>query len=377
MIIKSQSFFSILISFLFFFVLFIGNYELYGFRVFYGSVVVFLMYVISYNRFLSTKTISIFIAVVIFNLLLLPVSVDISNYIPGYYHWSIQLSISILIMSAFITDAKRVESTCWMQVLSYLCIFFIAGSLIVGQNSGGRIHFIFGPNVLYRVIGFLAIVSVYYSYAIRKNTVYTVFFIMVYIYTIFLIGSRGGVISSPIIILMLLHCRLVKINYKLLLLMMIFIILSTSVFSYYFSDTRLMSFNTDNEASSVGIRFHVLMYTWNNISSIALSNGMPYSDYYSLFYTDSFMYPHNAFVELVLFYGFSGVILSIFMIYCFFVVMFYFFKSPFSKEHVLFYGLLILFPGILFSGDLNDNASIMGLLLMLYVHRKLLTNTID
>lgn len=365
---------SLLYSITVFFILFIGNFEFYGFRVFYTSLVAAFFIVIFSKVSVSKFSLFVFTFIGFFSIVFSFLSVDASHYIDGYNNWPFQLLVSFTIMYFVMSNILLVHGKTTGIIYFFIFFIFISAIFVLGEFDGGRVSFIFGPNVLYRVVSFLVVFCIFYLLFFYQSFKLSFLLFLFYFLGLFFVGSRGGLISGLIVLAIFLHYKLGKFGLKELLIFSLLALIGFLMMDYFLVDSRLINYDTTDDRSSVGIRYSVILYTINNFWELVFSSGMSYQDYYENFYTESFVYPHNIFVELIMFFGFFGFVLSIFLLLALFNLSYFFLTKNLDFSHVYFYSILCLLPGLMFSGDLNDNAGVVGALLANFVLRKTIFN---
>lgn len=245
------------------------------------------------------------------------------------------VNISVILAFPFLKFLFSVNWTTWWYVP--IATFLMIGALV----DDGR-GFIFGPNVLYRVILFL-------SFCSGLRYVYLLGAVLVPIATL----SRGAFVTSFIVFLQYIQRKNT-----------IFILLFSIALLF------LLSFFTATLVDSIQLPRYMSLYDYGGSTSIldrqsvvasildlqVLIFGM--SDLMIEFQYGFIVYPHNSIIELIWAYGIFGVFFFMYLVFCFFRI-----KSHFAK--VLF---LILFIPTLFSGGYIDNMMAVFFSCMLVSH---------
>lgn len=365
------------IGFFLFFALFSGDGELFNIKLNYIVVVLFLFYLlISYRVYFFRLNIFVFcyFLLSIFCVLLMYPTLEINNYFEGYYFWIVQILIILPIFSIVISSVNQFDNKDWKRFFLFfifLFAFFIVG-IILNNSSTGRVNFIFGPNVLYRVLCFLMIMSFGYAFVIKKNVLILIILFLSVI-SLLKIGSRGGIILLLFSLLCLFHYKVKKIKLSYIVYFFIFMFSLIGLILLFINDLpinqRLLLFNVGDNTSSIGIRFYTLKWYVDNFLDVTFNIHGMYDYFFTSFSIPGYLYPHNMILEFVIFYGVVGFIASCIYFLILFIVIKRFITSPFSYSHVCFYSMLILTPSVFFSGSLNDNIATFSLLLSFYFLR--------
>lgn len=280
------------------------------------------------------------------------------EYDPQYYLWPIYLIFFVCFCGKkYLFDSFRPP----LVLSSLLIIFFLIGSYLYKDESG-RAYFIFGANVLYRLFIFLAFVQI-----IHAKSVFTkiIFFLLGFSGVLFT-GSRMGLLLSTFLFSIyfltpftngqLSTKKLVRI---LLLIPILF------VYSFFYIEEISNVFGVISE--SEGLLSRLLLLTGGSIS-IRIEFLSSFIDHWSFFGTQSqvfdffyfrdyFPYPHNIIAELIFYYGFFGVIISIIIVFEYIKTFIRFFKKiQLAPIEIAF---LIIFPSTLASGDIVDGLMVL------------------
>jgi len=149
----------------------------------------------AFNFSMPTLSSIVFIQLLLFFILIKSFFIGVP-YI-DYYYWVIKCEILILFL--FLIKALWREKSSGFDVFFYGLVFFsfICLLFFFGEREGGRMSFVFGPNVLYRVLIFLSLVFVFYlaksTFFLKNAFLCFIFFVLIYFLSI--IGSRGGGLS--------------------------------------------------------------------------------------------------------------------------------------------------------------------------------------
>ncbi len=284
----------------------------------------------------------IFLFLIFSPLLLLEYFYGVMYYCNAYIF--ISLYVNILYVFPFLR--KHTVELLITSVFFFLIIFFYSLYSIFFQHQ--RLVLFFGPNVFYRINGFffsLIFISLYYA---RKNSVF--FSGLFFIYFVIMI-STGSRASLAVFIAHLLYVvKIFKIKTKRFFVMLFLLLLSFFYFAHYFTNTdvgrRIFYFNLSNESESIRLDFYEITYNFLiGEEPLNLIKGVTsFNDY-------TFTYPHNIFLESIIyggFYCFSFIFLSYFL-------FLFFIKKEKENPSLLTMPFIPIFTGALFSGNLFYN----------------------
>lgn len=360
-----------IIGFLLFFSLFSGNGEVLGVKLLYPTFVIFLTYLsLTYERVrLDFRSlVRLYVSIIIFITILLYPTIKISHWLEDYSFWLLQFCIVFPIFVVLMKEINGFSEREWQKFfLFFLLLFaFFASAIVLSNSSTGRVHFIFGPNVLYRVLCFLMIVSLGVSFY-KDSRVLCAVIVLISMFALLKIGSRGGMILLIFSFVCIFHHNVFKIKLKHIIVFSFLFLLCLSVLfsfiDYLPINQRLLLFDIENNTSSIGIRFYTLMWYLNNFIEVTFNIEGMYEYFFESFSIPGFLYPHNLILEFVIFYGLFGFILASIYIIALVSTLKRFLFTTFSFSHVLFYSLLTLTPSVFFSGNLSDNIAIFSFLL--------------
>lgn len=236
-----------------------------------------------------------------------------------YFMWPVHAclaSIALLILWRGISELS--ESIARPKLAFSALLVGLGGLMLVAifaatqqGSDAGRLSGIFGPNMWYRIILFLAVIAVY-GLAIRRTRFWvTLLCVLTVVFgataLTFFTGSRGGLISAMILFafaarVVIKGSRVLRLSVGLLLLFVVVL-----VFTSLEPDKlgRLGNFEY-MENRSLYLRYHFLVSFTENFSHHLFSMGTPYHVFDAYFGQSDFPYPHNVVLELIYFYGIIG-----------------------------------------------------------------------
>lgn len=286
----------------------------------------------------------------------------IINFCLGYYY--------ILLFNSRINKYPNSLLRVLFQICFVLLVIFSLGitSSILGGNEQGRAVFIFGPNMLYRVIGFLSgVCSGYllYNNRLPEGLLVAVFSLALLTQT----GSRGAMLLIPILLLLWSHAYYKKLSFSKINTMGFVVIVSLALIGTQidFSKFRVLnfsffSFEESSNYSEVYSRWRPYLYLLTEDDRFSLI-GIEYQTWLDLFYSPGFSYPHNLLLELIMFYGIFGLIFAGYTIFKVTKLMRALISSSVTPAHILYYSIIISSIGSLVSGDMGDNGAFLGMLI--------------
>ena len=233
--------------------------------------------------------------------------------------------------------------------------------IMVGSFKDGRLYSIFGPNMLYRFFGvvlFVSAMSVYYDKGIKRAL--SVLIAVFGSFAIMLTGSGGGVLifvsillvfffkASPII------CGIFTAAFI------------GCVATFLFSNGTSLPLRWI-DADWMPLALTRLLYKLDTLSSVdrfvvwvdLLSQpisilGKNYENFNGT-WIDGHIYPHNIFIELIVFYGVLGHLAGLIVIIAIIKSLSYLLSRDISA--ITF---VIIFIGAQLSGDLSDNYAVIS-----------------
>ena len=284
------------------------------------------------------------------------------EYFEYYFIWPIKAIIGIIIISS----TKELKWSSFDTFILFIFCFFL---VLLGRIENGRLISFFGPNMLYRIFGFLYAFSLFQSLEEKSNKKIIFALISIFALTSSLAtGSTGAVVTIILISLAAIYRFSAKI----------FIASLTSLAIVLFYIETIMSYIESNINNIPTIISRTLIKLQDNSSSdrsFGLSEiyskdplffGYNHSDF-NLIWTDGYKYPHNIFAELYAFYGIFGIFLIM-------IIIFAFIRSlpQIIKGGTYELMLLVMFIASMLSGDLSDNYGVI-ILTSTIIMRKILT----
>ena len=244
-----------------------------------------------------------------------------------------------------------------------LIMFFLIGSYIF-KDASGRAYFIFVANVLYRLFLFLSLVQI-----IHSNNFFTkVAFFIIGLMGVFFTGSRMGLLLAIVLFSLYflspyingVFSKKAMIRLGSLIPIIIFIALYnldqiTSIYSILSQSEGLISRLLLLSGGSISIRIQFLSSFIEHLSFFGA-----HSQIFEFFYfREYFPYPHNIIAELILYYGFFGLIISLIILFEYAKTFLKFIKK--IKLSPIEIAFLVILPSSLASGDIVD-----GLLVLFF-----------
>lgn len=256
-----------------------------------------------------------------------------------YWLWAIKAYIGFYLIFFF-------NGLNWSEVSTTLLLFFAIILLVIGDVVDGRFYSIFGPNMLYRFFTLLALLGAYAISSSDKKLGFNIGCVLLGCFGVIITGSVGGIISlaGGLILILLVRFSLISFISGIILGALLFWFIANFVDYESISVIgRLLSKLIDISAES---RY----YMWGELADKDFKIfGYSYNELNDA-WEYSFAYPHNIFLELVLFYGFAGMVVCIGLIISLCSAWRYSARRP---EIGLIYYVLV--SGSLLSGDLSDN----------------------
>lgn len=238
----------------------------------------------------------------------------------------------------------------------FLHIFLSIASILTFLFFGERIELLFGRNVLYRIFAFV------YSFAFitllfkGSNVKIIVSYLLLSI-SMLSLGSRGGLIVL-VFYLILMFVFINKKNNTYKYFVSTFVVIFLSMFAWYLKDIFRRAFYFDLNNASEAVRlgyFNNLFELFLDFNKFEFFFGIGSERYYDLFVG----YPHNFFIEYIVFYGVIIGLLSLLVYFLFFI--------NYKKIYLFpYFGILI---GSFFSGDLFYNFTIISCLFLVVKRR--------
>lgn len=245
-----------------------------------------------------------------------------------------------------------------MIALSLFCLALIA----VGTIENGRLVSVFGPNMLYRIFGFLLIFSVM-QYLDKRNAdkAGKRFVLLVNaglgILASLLTGSVGAVaVIGTVVTLALL--RISKVLGALVIGATGFWIATSGILTGSFvASANAPVFYARAAYKIVALNTDVRIIGWTEILSRPITIwGHDYEAFWSVWRV-GYTYPHHIFMELYGFYGLVGLLLCGLVLFAC-----YRFLPRMLQGDIIALTFIVLLVGSMLSGDLTDNYGVIGLM---------------
>lgn len=288
------------------------------------------------------------------------------EYNGDYSFWPLKALFLFLFLYLFATKEKFYQIN-FLKAQHSMMLFgsmLIMLSMVLGGHiQDGRLSFIWGPNMLYRIVDFLLILSLAGTFLVRTTSAY-VFCAALWvlgIYTLSVIGSRGGMVALfGALALFVIVAKRSKVFVVAIILSGFLVFMGIQTASQFVELPRFVSFGSEEEA----LRQVFRNYFFSIISQTFFSFGFQYSDF-SPFSSFGFEYPHNIFIELIFYYGTFGWIASILLIWSAaksLYVMSWAIRDGRSQVLVLLISIYwVFFLGVQMSGDLTDNFPVISI----------------
>ena len=284
-----------------------------------------------------------------------------ASHPPGYVYWVLNFCFSLLV-AMFLISGNYFNQFSLNDVFFALGLWLI---FIIGGYFGydGRSGFIFGPNVLYRVHVFLFLYIVFMIISLYGNSRLW-FLILITLCFISIIHTQSRA-AIPVFIVGLFIIFNFKghLNKKIFYSLLVFVLgtFFWLINQPVFSDMRILQYDFESN-NAILLRINAYVFFIANYSNLILSTGIDYHQFYSQVGDEGFWYPHNVVLELIINYGFIGLIPASILITKFIFIC----LSEYSGilKYRFFLSLCALgFLALQFSGSLADNYGFMALIL--------------
>lgn len=368
-------------SFLFFFT-FSGDGEVYGVNLFFISAFALLpISFYAYFMILDSITIKHFAAAA--GLLIVLMLLGVVDFFRGEFGffgglWQAQLFLFVIMLFPVLLLVSRSRFGYLGFCFTGLIVFLFFVSLILNFGDG-RNKVVFGPNVQYRVLTFCLLFSLIYLTRVFSSKVFMavvglIVFIL-YFAALEKTGSRGGLVSFAFLLFAIFLWSIKAIGGRAVLLFVLCILLFLLFFSIYNLEflgiqSRLLDYSSlENlpENSSIGLRVAAYRVILEDPSVYLSFTGIGALEFYELFgRQDGFKYPHNLILEFVYFYGGLGLLLVLIGGGFFFSSLYKYFRQGGDLIGALLCSILVLIPGVSFSGSIVDNIAFLGLTLLVW-----------
>ncbi|MFL2693696.1 MAG: hypothetical protein ACJ0G1_08315 [Gammaproteobacteria bacterium] len=286
------------------------------------------------------------------------------NFILGYFYITIANSRMRYAPHSFYPMLFR-------AALIALVIFFIGSSIDYYYSTGTRSSFIFGPNMLYRVLGCLSGVAAGYLFFDGRKVLGSILAILA-LSLLIMTGSRAGVFIMAALLLVWIHAhtKMLSIRKNTPVLLILIGLVVSIILQADIANMRSFGFSQftldDNARYTDGyMRWRPYLYFIFEPDRFSLI-GINYDTFWKIFGSFDFLYPHNIFLELIMFYGFFGIFVSLYFIIKIYILIKYLVTTICTRAHILYYSIIISSIGILFSGDLGDSGVYIGVVMAMF-----------
>lgn len=351
-----------------FFVLFIGDSLMFGFPLIMAALLLVLVFAFD----IKLSFAQIFFLLITVSIFIYGATVLEEIYNPLYPLWIFSFVLSFIFSNTMIRKLE-LEPYLTLQMMAYalipILLLFSIGILLNFNEVEARSVFIFGPNMLYRVIGFLmAIGGGYLFYKGDKFTALSLSFLSYYV--LLFVGSRAAIFVILITLLLFFHINQRKIslfNFSLMatLISTPFFLLNLDLIGL----SRVFNFQSIDFATRDYVdaynRFRPFLYFIFETDRFSII-GITHKEFLDLFYTPGYSYPHNMFLELIIYYGWFGILVTSIVLYKLFQLGWNISRNIINPYMIFCYALIVLFFGTMFSGDMGDNGAVLGALFAVF-----------
>ena len=274
-------------------------------------------------------------------------------YLDAYYLWPIKAFI-LMTFVVFMGQPR------WTSTNMFALSIIVLALILTGSIEGGRLHSVFGPNMLYRLFGMLAFFTAMQGFQQnRGNRLTTAAMFGLGAVGLVLTGSSGALVVAAAIMALYLYrlSRLVFFSLVIALAGIVFL-------SFTQAGEAVLALLPDSNLSIV-LRSLSKLGAWQDaartIGLITLFTepfsvvGHQHADFANLWFF-GYAYPHNIFAELYAFYGITGLILIGAILLALRKL-----TTVAMLTDVYFMTFIILVIGANLSGDLSDNYGVVGL----------------
>lgn len=288
-----------------------------------------------------------------------------------YYWWFIKVPLTALAVEEMLDwtelGVSKHQLRSWAPYISFAVFgsLFAAPVFAIAQYRGG---FIFGPNVLYRVLAVCIVTLIALEHHRYGKTVFHRRALLHYALLLFLTiamirtGSRGATLELAVIAMVLVKSK-GRFSRRPVLktVAFAFVVGLLVLVAYLFGPGRSLTFQ-DAGGTSISGRIAVYVAFADRFPELALSFGLS-----SMEYTQAYglIYPHNLLMELVFYFGTVGLLLALTVLFAGLSYLIRFFRLDLDTRFaVAFVFLLVIGVGSMLSGNLEDNYTIFSLLLV-------------
>jgi len=347
------------------FLIVIGNAVVLGVDVFLGLYLLILIWLVLKldlnNLHVKTSQLykGLFILLIYSILIILSLNIN-PPYFDNYFIWpikSILLFSILLILSQSLKNNKTDPDSnlkIWYFILFSVAVIF----LVFGYKIDGRLSFIFGPNMLYRITIILFLIVLLYEFSAQRVRKYlSLLSIFLTFFVLSEIGSKGGLVVLLLSLIFLFSMR-IRRPIKSLFIVSVLILIVYSFINNFADVPRMLDFSLIQDS----IRYSFALEYFENYQVSLLGNGWKDFERFSL---EGFMYPHNILIELFMFYGLAGIVV-IMAIFVATIKGWHYLKISMKNRVVDHNSIFIMVYIIMLSssslsGDLSDNFAVLSL----------------
>tara|TARA_B100000886_G_scaffold337335_1_gene297837 strand:- start:4286 stop:5377 length:1092 start_codon:yes stop_codon:yes gene_type:complete len=328
-----------------FLIAFSGNAIFFGLDLFFLSLIPLVILIANKNKYpIPIKLIFLSLLISLLCAILIVYSYQLNVTYTTYYTWPLKVFALSIFLPFFINSNVYNKSA--LEIIIYSLIFFVLTVLIFGSYVDGRYTFLFGPNMLYRIVNIFLFLGILVSFSTKKKLL-TIFLSALCLYLIVIIGSRGGLVLFTVFLLLMLF------KYKKYFIILFSSIVIVCLIYFLNEEFRILNF--------INLIENARFLSWQAILDDGLE--VKFRDYQSFekYTIYGFPYPHNIFLELIYFFGYVGLMLCL-IISVSFIGSCYFFVKLKEVSSLLVCSIFYIgiFIGSLFSGDITDNYYLIG-----------------
>lgn len=307
--------FSSIAFFTIFCAVFSGDFSVSGLYVFFLSPIIIILFRSALRISARKAEITSFLGMaLVFSVVMLVNSADLSSY-----YWALVFAI------LFLFSIPLIELLLEQSEVAYICglilLAMLPFALLAIAQGHVRSSLLFGPNVYYRVVGFIYLMFLLTSILTGAATKYRFFFLTVAIIILFSTGSRGTLPVTAALIIFYIKSTLKKSQYNTLKLITGATLLISGVL-YNLESIRARFwrlFYFDLENASLHTRFLFLLDAKHYVETMSFKDFL-FGDGESQ-RVFSF-YPHNIILETFVYHGVFMVLIFLtfgtFLLYTFF-----------------------------------------------------------
>jgi hypothetical protein len=310
----------------------------------------------------------------IFLIMAIDVGMSYNQYYPS---WVISMVFGFIIVNHTCNKLSEKGDEYLRTMKNIFIIIFsviIISLIFYGETIDNRKSFIFGPNMLYRNIGFFSIIiSGYFALHRRKSLSFIIFLIT--LIPVYLAGSRGGLFMIILLLISIFHALYRKLSLRKLLPIalsfsfILFYIINNNIGInriFYYQDIDFNSYNYTDAYSR--LRPYLFFIYDDNPTKLIGIKHFEFMEAMGIY--PSFQYPHNLFLDLIIFYGYFGVIFSIVILVKIIIVIKHILTEYITPLKIFQYSILSIMVGTMLSGEMGDNGVIIGAIFGLGSNKK-------